>query len=114
MVITYKSIWTPFIGEVLRVEVEVSNREDQYAVAILKDNNTVGHVPHELSRTLYFFLRRGGSIECSITGHRKFGIGPEVPCTYKVYGEEKYVNRLVTLLTDEKRLVNLPTKIPDE
>ena len=78
-----KSIWTPFLGEILRAEMEEGNEEDRFAVAILKDGGVVvGHVPRSFSRTFYFFLRHGGSIECKITGHRKFGIGLEVPCTY--------------------------------
>ena len=76
----YKSIWTPYIGEVLPAAVEDGNEEDQYAVAVCKGGIVVGHTPRELSRILYFFLRHGGSIECRITGHRKCGVGLEVPC----------------------------------
>ena len=89
----YKSIWTPFLEEVLQAETEEGNEEDRYAVAILKDSGVVvGHVPRSFSRTFYFFLRHRGSIECKITEHRKYGIGLEVLCTYtlrkaKVYQE---------------------------
>ena len=96
----YKSIWTPFLGEVLRAEMEEGNGEDRYAVAILKDGGiVVGHVPCSFSRTFYLFLRHGGSIECRITGHRKIGIGLEVLCTYTLSGKPKYIKRLVKLLT---------------
>ena len=96
----YKSIWTPFLGEVLRAETEEGNEEDRYAVAILKVSGVVvGHVPRSFSRTFYFFLRHGGSIECKITGHRKYGTGLEVPCTYTLSGKPKYIKRLVKLLT---------------
>ena len=62
-----------------------------YAVAILKDGGVVvGHVPRSFSRTFYFFLRHGGSIECKIMGHRKFGIGLEVPCTYTLWKAKVY------------------------
>lgn len=77
--------------------MEEGNEEDRFAVAILKDDGVVvGHVPR---RTFYFFLRHGGSIECKITGHRKFGNGLEVPCTYTLSGKPKYIKRLVKLLT---------------
>ena len=65
----YKSIWTPFLGEVLRVEMEERNEEDRYALALLKDGGVVvGHVPRSFSRTFYFFLRYGGTIECKVRG----------------------------------------------
>lgn len=98
----FKSIWTPHVGEVLPARVEEGNEEDRYAVAVLKGSVVVGHVPRNLSRTFYFFLRHGGSIECRITGHRKFGVGLEVPCTYTLSGKPKYVKRLVKLLTKAK------------
>ena len=80
--------------------MEERNEEDRYAVAILKDGGVVvGHVPHSFSRTFYFFLGQGGSIECKITGHRKFGNGLEVPCMYTLSGKLKYIKRLVMLLT---------------
>ena len=94
----YKSIWTPFIGEVLRAETEEGNEEDRYAVAVLNGGVIVGHVPRNFSKTFYFFLRHGGSIECKITGHRKLGVGLEVPCTYTLSGKPKYIKRLIKLL----------------
>ena len=97
----YKSIWTPFLGEVLRVEIEEGNEEDRYVVAILKDGGViVGHAmpcPSQLLQNI--FLRHGGSIECKITRHRKLGIGLEVQCTYTLSGKPKYIKRLVKLLT---------------
>ena len=44
----YKSLWTPVIGEELRVQIE-DNPFDNFAVAIWKDV-IVGHVPRELAR----------------------------------------------------------------
>ena len=46
----YKDIWTPFVGEILCVEQEMHNSEDRFAVAIVKTETIVGHVPRELSR----------------------------------------------------------------
>ena len=44
-------------------------------------------------------MRHEGSIECKITGHRKFRIGLEVPCMYTLSGKQKYIKRLIKLLT---------------
>ncbi len=49
--------WTPGVG------VEDGNDQDQYAVAVLKAGTIVGHIPRDLSRIFYFFLRRGGTID---------------------------------------------------
>ena len=82
----YKAIWTPVIGEELTVIPEEANDHDPHAIAVLKDEVIVGHVPRELSRILFFFLRRlRSSIVCEITGRRKHGLGLEVPCVYKNY-----------------------------
>ena len=80
--------------------MEEGNSEDQYAVGIYKSTILVGHVPRELSRT---FISHGGSIECRVSGHRKFGDGLEVPCTYSMRGKERYIKRLVKLLCKPKK-----------
>ena len=77
----YKSAWTPFIGEQLGLVPEGDNDHDIYAVAVVKNDSIVGHMPRSISRVSTYFLRHGGSIECFITGHRRFGNGLEVPCT---------------------------------
>ena len=86
----YKSVWTPFNGEILPLSIEDGNEHDSFAVAVLKDTVIVGHAPRELSRVFYFFLRHDGSINAEITGHRKFGCGLEVPCWYTLTGKPKF------------------------
>ena len=39
------------------------------------------------------FLSEGGVISCEITGPRQYGRGLEVPCIYKLSGEEALVNK---------------------
>ena len=59
----YKS--TPEIGEELSTVRETSNT---HAVAIRKGTLTIGHVPAEISKVCWFFLRRGvTSAECQLT-----------------------------------------------
>ena len=50
----FKSIWTPFIWEILPPKVEVGNVHDNQAVAVSKNDNTVGHVPQQLSKVFFF------------------------------------------------------------
>ena len=40
----YKSLWTPVMGEKLRVQIE-DNIFDEFAVAVFKDGSIAGHVP---------------------------------------------------------------------
>ena len=54
----YTALWTPTIGEVLLVKPEPTNEKDSNAVAVLKDDSIVGHVPRNLSPRLRHFLRR--------------------------------------------------------
>jgi len=58
----YKDVWSPSIHEQLRTTQELGNPEDEYAVAVVKDDDssssttgtiTVGHVPKEISRTCW-------------------------------------------------------------
>ena len=46
------------IGEVLLVKPEPTNDKDTNAVAVLKENVTVGHVPQNLAQRLFHFLLR--------------------------------------------------------
>ena len=48
----YKDQWTPSIGEEIQTTRELY---DSFAVAVTKEENTVGHVPREISRICYFW-----------------------------------------------------------
>ena len=81
----YKDRWDAAIGEVLACEKEPHNVEDRYAVAVRKDEAIIGHLPRNLSRVYSLFIRQGGSIECIVTGARRYSTdlpqgGLEIPC----------------------------------
>ena len=98
----YKDIWTPVIGEELTVIPEETNEHDPHAIAVLKDEAIVGHVPHELSRILFFFMKRSrSSIVCEIKGRRKHSLGLEVPCVYKISGQWQCIKKLKKLLKEK-------------
>ena len=48
------------------------NSSDRYAVAVLKDDVVVGHLPRQLSRILSLFLLRNVTIDCVVTGGRRY------------------------------------------
>ena len=99
----YKTIWTPYVGQYLKLSCEEDNEHDDHAICVRKANGiVVGHAPREISRTFWYFLRHGGEIECEITGKRKRGNGLEVPCTYHFTGGKKLVKRLESILSKRK------------
>ena len=74
----YKTVWTPIIGETVMAMQEHGNRADHFAVAVQRSSSTddslkitVGHLPREQSRVLWYFLDHGGIIRCEITGRRR-------------------------------------------
>ena len=94
----YNRIRTPTLGEELQCVTEDSNDSDPYAVAVMKWDDIVGHVPWRISAACSLLLRRGGVIDCIMTGSRRFSTdlpqgGLEVPCTLKLKGEPKDVKK---------------------
>ena len=41
----YVNTWNPALGQELKMKPEASNYKDKHAVAVLKDDMSVGHVP---------------------------------------------------------------------
>lgn len=86
----YKDIWDAEMdGAGLPCEREPGNPHDTFAVAVRKSSPsgsvTVGHIPRVISTICSSFIRRGGSIVCSVTGPRQYSAdlpqgGLEVPC----------------------------------
>ena len=98
----YKASWSSYIGEELPVQCEVNNIHDDFAVAVLKNSNTVGHVPREISRVCWYFLQKSGSeMTCIVNGDRRRsevdGKGLVVPCVYIFKGKQKHLERLINL-----------------
>ena len=100
----YCHTWTPAIGEFLFLRREPDNEVNNYAVAVIKDGEVVGHIPDAITRVMsQFLLREGHSGSCEITGNRVnrgVQIGVEVPCVYKLYGRQAYIKRLEELLSE--------------
>ena len=78
------------------------NIPDDFAVAVLKNSNAVGHVPREISRVCWYFLHKSGSeMTCIVNGDRRRsevdGKGLVVPCVYIFKGKQKHLERLINL-----------------
>ena len=55
-------VWKLAIGEKIHAEQELDNAVDKFAEKVVKDNETVGHLPRKYSRILWYFIARGGKI----------------------------------------------------
>ena len=95
----YSAIWTAAIGEELVCSREPTNATDRYAVTVEKDGTIIGHLPRKISKVCSVFLRRGGSINCTVTGGKRYSAdlpqgGLEIPCTLLFKGKAKEIQKL--------------------
>ena len=44
---------------------------DKHAVKVVKDDETIGHLPCEFSRIAWYFLARSGEISVEVIGRRR-------------------------------------------
>ena len=82
----------------LKLKVEPTNPHDQFATAVIKpDGTVVGYIPKHANKAVLFSFRKVGSAGlCEVTVG--VGLGLKIPCNYKFYGRQAYVDRLPTLL----------------
>ena len=95
--------------------------EDKYAMAVKSDDKTIGHIPKDLSKITYFFLKKDGKFNVKITGPRNYSRdliqgGVEFLCTYTYSTtDEEFYGQLVELVSDfmesyRNRIQKLETK----
>ena len=91
----YKNIWTPEIGEQLKVRIELGNCVDKFAVCVEKNKRVVGHLKKresgKFTKIIFYFLRGDPYFSCiaTISGkrcNRKDGEGLKVPCKLDMTG----------------------------
>jgi len=107
----YKNIWDVSVGEELPCKTESGNEKDPYAVAVMRRHTVVGHLPRKISAACSLFLRRKGTIRCTVTGTRRYSAdlpqgGLEVPCILKFRGEPKDVAKVTKLLRVSTEVLN--------
>ena len=97
----YENIWTAVVGESFPCMQEAGNTFDPFAVAVMRDDTVIGHVPSLSICAL--FLRRNGSITCQVTGSRRYSDdlaqgGLEVPCVLCFDGDAKVTTKAKKLV----------------
>ena len=58
----------------------------------------VGHIPQVNSKVCVFYIWRGGTIKCRVTGKRQHRLGLEIPCVYIFNVNIKDMKALPSLL----------------
>ena len=82
----------------MQLKREPDNCTDKCAVAIIKDDTVVGHVPYNLALIFSHFLKREfNKVTVEVTGNqvnRGTGYGLEMPCKYRLYGPKPYTDKI--------------------
>ena len=79
----YKAIWTPEIGKILQCKQERGNLEDSYTVSVMKDYTIVGHVPHEKSHVMWYFIKHNLVVTCQVTNQQNMVKGLHILLYWK-------------------------------
>lgn len=108
----YKDIWEASIGEHLLCHRENSNCADPFAVGVVKNQVTVGHILRKISSVYSLFLRRNGRISVCTTKKGRFSDdlpqgGLEIPCILSFEGASKEIQKVKKMVT--AALSNNPT-----
>ena len=104
----YKVVWKPTIGKKLQADQELGSEADKFAEKEVKNNEIVVKLPRKYSRTLWYFIARGGKICVEVTGCRRhckqLCEGREIPCRLAICCLSKVkINRLKELLESKIR-----------
>ena len=92
----YKTLWTPFMGEILVAKQECGNPEDAFVVAVEQRSSSSGevvsHLPRGFSHVLQHFITPGGTSACKVTGRQQQSPliqgGIEVSCMCSFLGKK--------------------------
>ena len=99
----YQDVWQAVLDEELTCRREPFNPNDPFAVSVLRDNHTVGHLPGKISSICSLFIRRGGTLTVKISGVRRHSSdlpqgGLEIPCTLLFKGKVSDTEKVKKLL----------------
>ena len=94
----YQEMWSCFLGKVLVCRKE-ENPRDQYAVGVCMMDETVVHVPKNISTMCSKFITHGRAIYCKVMGGQQYSRdlpqgGMEIPCTLRFTGSAIELNKV--------------------
>ena len=75
---------------------------NKFAVSVICEGDKVGHLPRSITKNVPYFLSYHGNVGfCEITGkkcNQGGGLGLEIPCQCKFYGQSLFIKKLKELL----------------
>ena len=74
--------------------MEDGNQHNKYTVAVIKNAEVVGYMPHSISRMSWHFLKHGGEIKRKIASKMKKGNGLEAPCIFNYSGPLRVIHKV--------------------
>jgi len=81
-------VWKPAIGWKLHPEQEADNSVNKFAMKVVKNNKTVGHLPREYSWILWYFIAGCGKICLAVTGCRRLVVWVKRKLMAWTFGEQ--------------------------
>ena len=97
----YMELWTPVQDEMPILKHEPTNVADKNAVAVYKEDQSVGHVPFNLAPSISLFMRDINKAFANVVGekvNRGAGYGLEIPCIYHLYRPKPYIDKMKELV----------------
>ena len=67
----FQDLFKPSFREKLVAKREFNSTIDKHAVKVVKDDETIGHLPHKFSQIVWNFLACIGEISVEVIGHRR-------------------------------------------
>ena len=63
----YQTTWkAPSLTDKLSLKLEPLNEEDPHAVAVIRQSDVVGHIPREISRHVFWFIKVGSTTQLKL------------------------------------------------
>ena len=56
----------PSLTDKLLLKLEPLNEKDFHAVAVIRQSDVVGHIPREISRHAFWFIKLGGTTQVKL------------------------------------------------
>ena len=104
----FQDLFKPSVGEKLVAKGEFNNTMDKHAVKAEKGDETVGHLPRQFSRIVWYFLARSGEISVEVIRCRQCG-QMEVPWQLEFNFSNKVQMKLLKELLASKSWVLEPS-----
>ena len=93
----HHATWTPVLGEELTAEREPGNSEDLFALK--RGGETVGHVPHEISKIYWLFIHRG-----SLTAEVIVCKTADIHSTFHILAHDQAISTVIVCGSNNLRL----------